>query len=164
VNKTGTERETNVGTKVGEIVQRQPVYVVQENNSVLDAARYMTKYQIGAVPVLAEEDVVGIISERDVMIRVVAQGINPASTKVGEIMTKKVAVLGEDYTYKDALTIMEQLHIRHLPVMAGRRLVGCVSIRKLREAEAEIKEAKIEFLDNYIEEMENASWGRVKKQ
>lgn len=152
-------REMNIGAKVGEIVRGQPVYVVQENNSVLDAARYMTKYQIGAVPVLAEENVVGIISERDVMIRVVAQGIDPASTKVGEIMTKKVAVLGEDYTYKDALTIMEQLHIRHLPVMAGRRLVGCVSIRKLREAEAEIKEAKIEFLDNYIEEMENASWG-----
>ena len=164
MNKTGTEREANVGAKVGEIVRGQPVYVVQESNSVLDAARYMTKYQIGAVPVLVEGDVVGIISERDVMIRVVAQGIDPASTKVGEIMTKKVAVLGEDYTYKDALAIMEQLHIRHLPVMVGRRLVGCVSIRKLREAEAETKEEKIEFLDDCIEKMENASSGRAKQQ
>lgn len=154
----------NIGAKVGEIVKGQPVYVVQESNSILDAARYMTKYQIGAVPVLAEGDVVGIISERDVMIRVVAQGMDPASTEVGEIMTKKVAVLGEEYTYKDALAIMEQLHIRHLPVMTGTRLVGCISIRKLREAEAETREAKIEFLDNYIEKMEITSSGRTKQQ
>jgi len=144
---------------VGEVVRGRPVYVVQRNDSVLDAVRYMTEYQTGAVPVLVEGDVVGIISERDVMTRVVAQGLDPHSTKVGEVMTKKVAVLGEDCTCKDALAIMEQLRIRHLPVMAGKRLVGCVSIRELREAEVQAKKTEIEFLDDYIERMEEASWG-----
>jgi CBS domain-containing protein len=144
---------------VGEIVRGRPVYVVRQDDSVLDAVRYMTEYQTGAVPVLAEGDVVGIFSERDVMTRVVVQRLDPHSTKVGEVMTRKVAVLGEDCTYEDALAIMEQLQVRHLPVMAGKRLVGCVSIRELRETEVETKEAEIEFMDGYIERMEEASWG-----
>jgi CBS domain-containing protein len=144
---------------VGDVVRGRPVYVVRQDDSVLDAVRYMTEYQTGAVPVLVEGDVVGIISERDVMTRVVAQGLDPASTKIVEVMTRRVAVLDEDRTYKDALAIMEQLHVRHLPVMAGKRLVGCVSIRELREAEVEAKKTEIEFLDGYIERMEEASWG-----
>jgi len=151
---------------VGEIVGGRPVYVVPEDSSVLDVARYMVEHQIGAVPVLAEgyrpgvfTDQVGIFSERDLMTRVVARGLDPASTKVGEVMTRKVAVLSEDRTYKDALAIMKQLHVRHLPVLVGKQVVGCVSIRDLREAEVEAKEAEVEFLDDYIEKMEEASWG-----
>jgi signal-transduction protein with cAMP-binding, CBS, and nucleotidyltransferase domain len=93
------------------------------------------------------------------MTRVVAQGLDPASTKVGQVMTREVAVLGEDRTYKDALAIMKQLHVRHLPVLVGKQIVGCVSIRDLREAEVESKEAEVEFLDDYIERMEEAAWG-----
>jgi CBS domain-containing protein len=151
---------------VGEIVRDRPIYFVVAGDSVLQAAHYMAEHQIGAVPVLDESyqpgtfvDQVGIFSERDVMTRVVAQKLNPASIKVGEVMTKKVAVLSEDHTYKDALAIMEQLHIRHLPVLVGRRIVGCISIRDLREAEAETKEAEIQFLDNYIDRMEEHAWG-----
>jgi CBS domain-containing protein len=151
---------------VGEIVSDRPVYVVAEDMSVLDAARYMTEHQIGAVPVLAKEyqpgvfaDQVGIFSERDLMTRVLTQGLDPASTKVDQVMTRKVAVLSEGHTYKDALAIMKQLHVRHLPVLVGKRIVGCVSIRDLREAEVEAKQAEVEFLDDYIERMEEAAWG-----
>ena len=113
---------------------------------MLDIVRYMAKHEIGAVPVLTEGNVVGIISERDVMIRVVAQERDPALTTVSEVMTKKVAVLSKDATRKDALSIMEQLYIRHLLVMAGKRLVGCVSIRDLREMDVEAGEIEVEFL------------------
>ena len=92
------------------------------------------------------------------MTRVVAGGLDPALTKVCDVMTRKVAVVSEDRTYRDALVIMEQLHIRHLPVLVGKRIAGCVSIRDLREAEVETKEAEIEFLDNYIDRMEEAAW------
>ncbi|MBU0702719.1 MAG: CBS domain-containing protein [Chloroflexi bacterium] len=156
----------NVDKKtVGEIVAGRSVYFVLEDSSVLDVARYMTEHQIGAVSVLDKgyqplvlTDQVGIFSERDLMTRVVAQGLDPASTKVSEVMTKKVAVLSEDHTYKDALSIMEQLHIRHLPVMVGKRMAGCVSIRDLREAEAETHKAEVDFLDDYIQTMEEAAW------
>jgi CBS domain-containing protein len=141
---------------VGEIVRGRPVFFAGQDDSALHVARYMREHQIGAVPVLAEghqpgllSDQVGIFSERDLMTRVVADGLDPALTKVGDVMTRKVAVVGEDRTYRDALVIMEQLHIRHLPVLVGKRIVGCVSIRDLREAEVQTKDAEIEFLDNY---------------
>ena len=114
---------------VGEIVRERPVHFVVEDDSALDAARYMTEHQIGAVPVLAKgykagifSDQVGIFSERDLMTRVVAQGLNPALTTIGEVMTRKVAILDGDSTCKDALAIMKQLHVRHLPVMVGKRI------------------------------------------
>jgi CBS domain-containing protein len=142
---------------VGEVVKSRPVYVVQRSDSVLDAARYMTEYRVGAVPVLAEGDVVGIMSERDVMIRVVTRELDPALTRVSEVMTSEVAMLDEDCTCDDALAVMTQLHVRHLPVVAGKWLVGCVSLRELREADIDAKGANIEFLDDYIEQMEKVS-------
>jgi len=123
--------------KVGEIVKGQPVYIVQESNSVLDAARYMTEYQVGAVPVLSEGQLTGIFSERDLMTRVIAQGLDPALTSVGEVMTRNVAILDQDTTCQDALAQMKQLHVRHMPVMAGKRIIGCVSIRDLQKPEEE---------------------------
>lgn len=147
---------------VGEIVRERPVHFVVEDDSALDAARYMTEHQIGAVPVLAKgyevgilSDQVGIFSERDLMTRVVAQGLNPASTTIGEVMTRKVVTLDGDSTCKDALAIMKQLHVRHLPVMIGKRIIGCVSIRELQGVDIEAKEAEIEFLDDYIEKVES---------
>lgn len=149
---------------VGEIVRGRPVYVVREDDSVLDVARYMTEHQIGAVPVLAKgyqpgvfAQEVGIFSERDLMTRVVAQELDPASTKVSEVMTRKVALAHEDTTCEEALAIMQRLHVRHLPVMVGKRIAGCVSIRELQVVKVEAKEEEIEFLDYYIERMESAS-------
>ena len=72
----------NDGKTVGEVVRGRPVYVVQRSNSVLDAVRYMTQYRVGAVPVLAEGDIVGIMSERDVMTRVVTRELDPALTEI----------------------------------------------------------------------------------
>lgn len=153
---------------VGEIVEDRPLYFVVESDTVLDAARYMTEHQIGAVPVLEEgyrpgvlADQAGIFSERDLMTRVVAEGLNPAQTKVSEVMTKKVAVLGPENTCWEALAIMERLHIRHLPVLAGKQILGTVSIRDLQEAQVETREAELRFLDDYIEKMDEAAWGFI---
>ncbi len=115
------------------------MYVVQENDLVLDTARYMTEYQVGAVLVLEEGQLTGIISERDLMTRVIAQGLDPASIRVGEVMTRKVVVLDQDTRYQDALAQMKQHHVRHMPVMDGERIIGCVSIRELQAAEDEVE-------------------------
>jgi CBS domain-containing protein len=153
------------GKNVGDIVRGRPVYFVVEDDTILEAARYMADHQIGAVPVLAAgykegilADQVGIISERDLMTRVMAQGLDPATTKISQVMTKQVAVLGEGATSKDALAAMRQLHVRHLPVMIGKQIVGCISMRDLLEAEVETRGAEIDFLDDYIEKMEEVAW------
>jgi heterodisulfide reductase subunit C2 len=144
---------------VGEIVKGRPVYVVHEVDSVLDATRYMTEYGAEAVPVLAEGDLVGIFSERDVMTRVVAIGRDPAFTKVGEVMTTRVAVVGTDTSCQDALTIMRTLCVRHLPVMVGKRLVGCVSLKELQAVETETRKVEPEFLDGSVEQNRRRKMG-----
>jgi CBS domain-containing protein len=153
---------------VGRIVKDRPTYFVVESDGVLEVARYMTEHKVGAVPVLDEGyepgvfvDQVGIFSERDLMTRVVAEGLDPAQTRVGEVMTEKVAVLDPESTCPEALAIMDQLHIRHLPVLAGRQLIGTVSIRDLQTTEADVREAELRFLDEYFDKMEEAAWGLV---
>ena len=153
------------GKTVGDIVRNRPVYFVVENDTILEAARYMAEHQIGAVPVLAAgyqdgvlSDHVGIISERDLMTRVMAHGLDPATTKISQVMTRKVAVLGEGASSKDALATMRQLHVRHLPVIIGRQIVGCISMRDMLGAEVETRSAEIDFLDDYIERMEEVAW------
>ncbi|MBC8444815.1 MAG: CBS domain-containing protein [Chloroflexi bacterium] len=136
---------------VGEVVKGRPVYVVQEDDLVLDAARYMTEYRVGAVPVLSDGSLAGIFSERDLMTRVVAQGLDPAQTVIREVMTTKVAVLGLDSTCTDALAVMRQLRIHHLPVVNGKRLVGFVSRKELQAVEQEAQEVNVEFLEDYVE-------------
>ena len=126
---------------VGEIVRGRPVYVVQEADSVLDAARYMTEYKVKAVPVLAQDHLVGIFSERDLMTRVVAPGLGPASTKVGEVMTPiqspEAATLDIHTTSADALATMKRLDAQYLPVTVGIRLIGCVSLQELQSTQIE---------------------------
>jgi CBS domain-containing protein len=140
---------------IGEIVNGRPLYVVQADNSVLEAARYITDHQVGAAPVLSNGQLVGIISERDIVTRVVTQGLDPALVQVGQVMTTKLAVLDKDKTYCRALAVMDQLHIRHIPVMDGEQLIGCISIRELHTMDIEAKNAEIEFLDDYARKIES---------
>jgi len=154
---------------VGKLVEGRDVYFVLESDTVLHAVEYMTEREVGAVPVLDKSyepdvlaDTVGMFSERDVMTRVVAKRLDPGETLVGKAMTKKVAVVGEDATAAQALALMRQLHVRHLPVLVGKRLLGCISMRNLLEATAATKKAEINLLDDYIEKMEEASWWWLK--
>jgi CBS domain-containing protein len=131
---------------IGEIVLGRPVYVVQEANSVLDAARYMTEYEAEAVPVLSNDHLVGLFSERDLMTRVVAAGLDPASTRVGAVMTPiqsiEIAILDRNTSSQEALAAMKRLGAHHLPVTAGKRLIGCVSLQELQATWMEHQEAE----------------------
>jgi heterodisulfide reductase subunit C len=131
---------------VGEVVKSRPVYVVHEGDSVLDAVRYMTEYRVEAVPVLDDGRLVGMFAGRDLMARVVALGLDPATTKVSQIMTDKVAVVDADRSCRDATVLMNRLQVRHLPVLAGRRLVGCVSLHDLQSVESEGAQVEAKFV------------------
>jgi len=153
---------------VGDIVAGRPIYFVLESDTVQEAARYMREYGIGAVPVLEERyrpgvfvDQVGILSERDLMTKVVSEGLDVATTKVSDVMTKRVAILEPDSTWEEALAAMEELNVRHLPVLAGKQLLGTVSITDLHESAANVREAELRFLDEYIDKMDDAAWGLI---
>jgi len=96
-------------------------------SSVIDALIIMAKFKIGALIVLKEKKLVGIVSERDYAREIILEGRSSKETKVEEIMTKKVLTLSAGDKFEKGLEIMTQKRIRHMPVMDGKELIGMVS-------------------------------------
>ena len=116
-------------TTLRQLVKDRKLYSVKDSNTVLEAARYMMEYNIGAVPVLRDGDLAGILSERDIMNRVVAVGRTPGTTAVSEVMTPNPRAVAADETIDECLFIMREFGFRHLPVVDGKDLKGVVSLR-----------------------------------
>src|SRR3954464_10242405 len=112
-----------------ELLQDRRLYAVDVNRSVLEAARYMMEHNIGAVPILREGGLAGILSERDIMNRVVAVGRTPGTTAVSEVMTANPRAVAADETIEECLFIMREFGFRHLPIQNGKELKGIVSLR-----------------------------------
>ena len=96
-------------------------------SSVIDALTIMAKFKIGALIVLKEKKLVGILSERDYAREIILEGRSSKETKVEEIMTKKVLTLSAGDKFEKGLEIMTQKRIRHMPVMDGKEVIGMVS-------------------------------------
>ena len=112
-----------------ELVKDRRVYSVEATRSVLEAARYMMEHNVGALPVLRSGDLVGILSERDIMNRVVAVGRTPGTTAVSEVMTANPRAVNADESIEECLFIMREFGFRHLPIVDGTQLRGLVSLR-----------------------------------
>lgn len=135
---------------VGNMVKTRPVYAVQQHATVAEVAQYMAEKNVGAVPVLDGRRVVGIFSERDVIRRVVAKGLEPRSVKVSDVMTREITVASEEESYEDCLRKMKLANCRHLPIVSGDQLLGVVSLRDLLQIELTEREEKLEFLNSYL--------------
>jgi CBS domain-containing protein len=123
-----------------DIVKDRKVYSVDASRTVLDAARFMMEHNIGALPVVRNGELAGIISERDIMNRVVAVGRTPGTTIVSEVMTANPRAVPVDETVEECLFIMREFGFRHLPIVDGKELKGLVSLRDIlmrRAAELE---------------------------
>jgi len=112
-----------------ELVKDRRLYSVQASQTVLEAARYMMEHNVGAVPVLRDGDLAGILSERDIMNRVVAIGRTPGTTAVSEVMTPNPRAVAADESLEECLFIMQEFGFRHLPILDGKELKGLVSLR-----------------------------------
>ena len=112
-----------------ELVKDRRSYSVDAARTVLEAARYMMEHNVGAVPVLRNGDLVGILSERDIMNRVVAVGRTPGTTAVSEVMTANPRAVAADESIEECLFIMREFGFRHLPIVDGKELRGLVSLR-----------------------------------
>lgn len=112
-----------------DIIKGQRVLSVKADDSVLEAARFMTDHKIGAVPVLRDGELIGIFSERDLMTRVVAGARSPGQTRVSEVMTSKPRTVAPGESVERCLFIMREFGFRHLPVVDGAKLLGLVSLR-----------------------------------
>jgi CBS domain-containing protein len=116
-------------TTLRHLVKDRRVYSVDATRTVLEAARYMMEHNVGAVPVLRNGELIGILSERDIMNRVVAVGRTPGTTAVSEVMTANPRAVPADETIEECLFIMREFGFRHLPIVDGKDLKGLVSLR-----------------------------------
>jgi CBS domain-containing protein len=108
-------------------VMTKRVVRIEFSETVLEAARLMSRKRIGCLVVVELEKPVGIITERDVLRRVVAKGVNPAGVKVAEVMSKPLKTIGPNDSIDEAARRMIKDRIRRLPVVEGLRLVGIVT-------------------------------------
>jgi CBS domain-containing protein len=104
---------------------------VSSSDTVVDAAREMREGDVGAIIVADNGKVTGILTDRDIVVRVVAEGRDPSSTKVGDVATMDVITLTVDQTVDDAIRIVREHDIRRIPVVQDGRPAGIVSIGDL---------------------------------
>jgi CBS domain-containing protein len=126
------------------------VHSVPIDSTVLEAARAMNRARVGAVLVVVESRLVGIFSERDILTRVVEQGLDAATTRVRDVMTERVAVVHPQTTVAEAMAVMTERRCRHLPVFDGGQLSGIVSIGDLTRWTVHDRNFLIEQLYNYV--------------
>jgi CBS domain-containing protein len=137
---------------VGEILAKKGshVWTIGPSATVQQAVLVMAEHQVGALLVLEQDRVVGMFSERDVLLRVVAEQRDPSRTTVGEVMTAEVSCCGPDTNLEDARAAMKNRRIRHLPVLEDGRLQGVVSIGDLNAHLVSNQEQTIFLLNEYL--------------
>jgi CBS domain-containing protein len=103
---------------------------IGENETVLDAAKRLAELDVGAMPICGEDDrLKGMLTDRDIVVKVLAEGKDPASTRAGELGQGdgETVTIGADDSIDEALKTMAKHQVRRLPVIDGRRLVGIVA-------------------------------------
>jgi len=114
--------------KISEIMTSD-VQIAAPDDTIQEAARKMEEADIGFLPVGENDKLVGMLTDRDIALRAVAQGKDPKKTKVRDVMTKRVLYCTADEDVEDAASNMAELRIRRLPIVdQDKRLVGVVSI------------------------------------
>ncbi|OGQ45709.1 MAG: hypothetical protein A3H42_03280 [Deltaproteobacteria bacterium RIFCSPLOWO2_02_FULL_46_8] len=107
-----------------ELLSVEPTILVQ------DAVQLMDKHNIGALAILSPiQDLLGIFTERDLLRRVIAKKLDPAKTKIEQVMTPKVMVAQASDNAMDLVEVMFREKFRHLPVVDGRKIVGIISLK-----------------------------------
>ena len=128
------------------------VYCITPSHTVYDALEQMSRLSIGALMVLDDEKIVGIISERDYARKIILKGKASKDTLVREIMSEKLSCVTLSQTVQECMALMTERHVRHLPVIDGQdKVLGILSIGDLVKETISDQKFTIEQLVHYIQ-------------
>ena len=135
---------------IGDIIEGRPLYHAASDETVRDAARRMSEWNVGAIAIVDGGQLVGVFSERDIMTRVVAQGLDPEATTVARVMTKDIAVGDPREDIEAALRKMHSIGCRHLPIVEDGKLKGMLSLRDLLQVDDDQNRQRAKFLKELV--------------
>lgn len=136
---------------IPDVVPRRDIRAVTEKDTVLDCAKMMKELHVAAMIVVdGAGKLIGIVTERDMVQRVLAKGLDPKVTTMADIMTRNPDTLKPDDSAADALELMRSRNFRHLPVAEDGRCVAMVSIRDLYAAVQEALEKEIHETEAFV--------------
>lgn len=136
-----------------QVIQRINLITAQSDSPVYDIAVTMSAERVGALPIVDNERLVGIFSERDLMTRVVVAGRDPHTTQVSDVMTHDVMTAGLEDPVETCLSKMQSVGCRHLPVVHTGRVIAMLSMRDLLRDEIDEQVEEIRSLRAYIHQV-----------
>lgn len=136
--------------RICDLIKDQETYQAELGHTVLETVRAMVQLNIGAVPIIHSGQLVGIFTERDLMRRVVAEGRDPRSTCLAEVMTDDPLAVGTGEDLETCMTLMRRHGFRHLPVCHEGQLIGMVSLRDILLHDLDEKDDEVRMMRAYI--------------
>lgn len=135
---------------IKELLKDREVYTVKSGASVKDTIKLMAEKGVGLLPVMKDDKLVGVFSERDLVKRVIAKDKDMNSTLVDEVMSKDLIIAKIDEQNESVLAKMKEAKTRHILIIENDRLAGVLSLRDLLEIDLNQCKTTVEVLNNYI--------------
>ncbi len=126
------------------------VWSIGPGESIYDAIELMANKEVGALMVVEDTKLVGIVSERDYARKVILKGLSSKDTEIRDIMTARVVYAQPEQTIEECMALMTEKRIRHLPILDGGKLVGVISIGDLVKSVIAEQRFTIAQLEHYI--------------
>jgi CBS domain-containing protein len=137
--------------RICDLVREQQTYRADINQTVLEIVQAMVARNIGAVPVVENGLLVGLFSERDLMKRVVAEGMDPRTTILADVMTREPLTVSPQQDIEICRALMKKHSFRHLPICEGAQLTGMVSLRDILLHDLDAKDDEVRMMRAYIQ-------------
>ncbi len=131
-------------------IKGNQVFTTAPNTLIVDAVKEMAQKKVGALIVLLNDEIKGVITEQDFTRRVILEDIDVAKTLVQDVMTHPVSIIRPEQNINEGMAIMTEKRIRHLPVIEDNKLIGLISIGDLVKEVISEQETIIEHLEHYI--------------
>jgi len=142
--------------RICDLIKNQDTYQAEMGQTVLETVQVMVERNIGAVPVTHNGKLVGIFSERDLMSRVVAEGRDPRSICLAEVMTDDPLTVNMNEELESCMVLMRRHNFRHLPVCHEGHLIGMISLRDILLHNLDLKDDEVRMMRAYIHSVPDA--------